>query len=314
MLWKTHIRITLGVARRLGIPLSNIEAERLKEGVLAPDKWKDDYPHHYGKSEKISQYLLSSRQYFLNDDLLNAYYHLGIALHYIQDSYTSYASFYPKHHQWEESIDSCELVGNVEEMIGCVLRNNGFERDRCLRLARALSNETSGRDTLRVATLTGYEASKSFAKPIVDLNLGFRASYIISKSVLGPKMNSDLNNQIANNLAVHQILLNEAEDLLATQITELEQQREKLLKKKVTSQGIVNKLKNVFLFVRIKTKELQLNSKYQVYFQKKHFQKVAKKYKETTDEILARYVGWYNYSVPALDFTAVKRQLVARSL
>ena len=312
MLWKTHIRITFEVARRLGISLSGMAAERLREGVLAPDRW-GNYPHHFGKTDEIRQNLLSSRQHFLNGDLLNSYYHLGIALHYVQDSYTSLASFYPKHHEWEENIESCELAGNVEEMVRYVLRNNGFERDRCLRLARELTNETSGIDTLRIATLTGYERSESFASPVVDLNLGFRASYIVSKSVLGPKMNSDLNHQIADNLAIHQVLLNEAEDLLAMQITEIEQQREKLLKQKVTNQGIVNKLKNAFLFFRIKTKELRLNSKYQVYFQEKHFQKVAKKYKETTDEIISPYAGWYNYSVPTLDFTVVKRQLIARS-
>ena len=39
MLWKTHIRITLEVFRSLGISLSEGEKERLKEGVIAPNKW-----------------------------------------------------------------------------------------------------------------------------------------------------------------------------------------------------------------------------------------------------------------------------------
>lgn len=64
MLWQTHIRIANEVLQRLGIPKSTIEADRLKEGVLAPDKW-GDYPHHYGKSHAIAK-LWTSRFGYLN--------------------------------------------------------------------------------------------------------------------------------------------------------------------------------------------------------------------------------------------------------
>ena len=67
MLWQTHIRIANEVLQRLGTPKSTIEADRLKESVLAPDKW-GDYPHHYGKSHAIaklwtSQFGHLNRQY-----------------------------------------------------------------------------------------------------------------------------------------------------------------------------------------------------------------------------------------------------------
>lgn len=114
MLWKTHIKITFEVFRRLGIPLT--EKERVKEGAISPDKWGlPDLPHHYGKERQIRNYLLLSRKYFLRYDLLGAYYYLGVALHYIQDSYVSMASFYPKHHSWEESIDKCVYESNLEK-------------------------------------------------------------------------------------------------------------------------------------------------------------------------------------------------------
>ena len=309
MLWKTHVRITFEVIGRLGILPSSEETERLREGVLIPDKW-GDYPHHYGKSLAIRENLLTSRMYFLKDDLFNAYHYLGIALHYIQDSYTSMASFYPKHHSWEEDIENCKFVFDIEEMIQYVLRNNSFERDRCLNLARELSKEACGRETLRVATLTGYEASKSFAKPIVDLNLAFRASYIVAKSVLSSKVNPELNKQLEHNLAIHEALLNEAENLLVNKILQLAQQRQTLLKQKVTNQGIINKLKNLFLGLKVKAKDSQLDSKFQEYLGQKHFQKVSLKYKEVTDRIIAPYFGWYSYSVPPLDFKVVKRQLI----
>ena len=43
---------------------TTIEADRLKESVLAPDKW-GDYPHHYGKSHAIAK-LWTSRFGYLN--------------------------------------------------------------------------------------------------------------------------------------------------------------------------------------------------------------------------------------------------------
>ena len=173
MLWKTHARITCDVMRRLGIPLSNLEESRLKEGVLAPDKW-GNYPHHYKKEQEIQSNLLLSRKYFLVDDFPNAYFYLGVALHYIQDSYTSMASFYPGHHSWEESIENCNWISNLDEIIHYWLRDNSFERNRCLGLANALSQDVQGKDgTMHVATLSGHEALQTFAKPIIDFNLGF---------------------------------------------------------------------------------------------------------------------------------------------
>jgi hypothetical protein len=98
MLWKTHRRITEEVMRKLRIPLTSGEISALKEGVIAPDKWKN-YPHHHGKSNAIKQHLVTARYLFLQGDLLNAYFNLGVALYYIQDSYTSFPSFYPNHQE-----------------------------------------------------------------------------------------------------------------------------------------------------------------------------------------------------------------------
>ena len=153
MLWKTHIRISFEVLNRLGISLSPEETENFKKGIIAPDKWKD-YPHHHGKSENIKQHLMKSRGFFLKDDLPFAFFHLGVALHYIQDSYTSFASFYPKHQSWEESIECANFTYDLIKTINYSLRDKEWERKRCLGLAVALSKKAQGRDnTLYLATL-----------------------------------------------------------------------------------------------------------------------------------------------------------------
>ena len=44
MRWQTQVRIANEVSQRLEIPKSTIEADRLKESVLAPDKWRLSAP------------------------------------------------------------------------------------------------------------------------------------------------------------------------------------------------------------------------------------------------------------------------------
>jgi hypothetical protein len=63
--------------------------KKFREGIKAPDKWKN-FPHHYGKSEEIKQQIMNSRKCFLHDDYPNTFFNLGVALHYVQDSHTSF--------------------------------------------------------------------------------------------------------------------------------------------------------------------------------------------------------------------------------
>ncbi len=310
MLWKTHLRITFEVFRRLGIPLSRAEEERLKEGVLGPDKW-GDYPHHYGKELQIKDNLLLSRKYFLQDDFLNAYYYLGVALHYIQDSYTSMASFYHKHHSWEESIEDCGYVPNMEEAIHYWLRNNHFERIRCLGLSSALSNEVKDKDnTLYIATLTGHERRRTFAKPIIDFNLAFRASYLVTKSALCPRNNPQIDLALEQSLAYHENLLHDAELAVSKQIIETAKQIENLKNKRISKSGLVPSLKNWLLRLRVEIREMQLNSRYKWYVQKKHLLEINAKYRTATDIIIGPHVGWYNFLIPQLNIDNVKSELV----
>lgn len=87
-------------------------------------------------------------------------------------------------------------------------------------------------------------------------------------------------------------------------------QIENLKSKRVTKSGIMPKLKNGLLGLRVKVKELQLNSKYDGYIQKKHLLKVSSKYKEATDRIINPQLGWYIFSRPELNLDIVKSELI----
>jgi hypothetical protein len=311
MLWKTHLRISFEVLRILGVSLSNEVAQSFKNGILAPDQWKD-YPHHHGKSESIKKYLMKSRGYFLQNDLPNAFFHLGVALHYIQDSYTSMASFYPKHHSWEESIEYANFTYDLEKTIAYSLSNKWYEKDRCLQLANILSNKAQGRDnTLYMATLSGHAASKSFAKPIVDLNLGLRASYVVTESVLSSKNCSALEDKLKDGLSKYEVLMRTAEVELSNKIIRLVNERDDLEKRKVPQTGIVSKIKNWILGIRIALKDSAVNSNNNYYTQQKHLEKVVREYVKAANIAVIPYSGWYNFQIPKINPNIVDRELLS---
>lgn len=116
MLWRTHIRIVNKILSELKISKFGFEASRFREGVVAPDKWRD-FPHHYGKSRSIEKNIMKARSFFLNDELANACFHLGVALNYIQDSYVSLSSRSRHHACWEEQMDEAYFTNNLQQLV-----------------------------------------------------------------------------------------------------------------------------------------------------------------------------------------------------
>jgi hypothetical protein len=297
--------------RRLDISLTDEVAQSFKNGILAPDKWKD-YPHHYGKSEEIETYLIKSREYFLQDDFPNAFFNLGVALHYIQDSYTSYASFYPKHNSWEESIEYAYFADDLEETIRRSLNSNPYERDRCLQLANILSRKAQGRDnTLYMATLSGHAASRSFARPIVDLNLGLRASYVAAESALSSRNSPALKDELRRGLLNYEALMRTAEAELSNKIIGLVNERDNLEKRKTLETGLVSRIRNWILGIRITFKNSALKSSNNDYIQRKHLERVVREYVKAANITAIPYKGWYNYEIPRIDQNVVERELLS---
>ena len=145
MLWKTHIRISNEVLRRLKITLSDDVYARFKEGVLAPDQWKD-YPHHHSKSDAIARNLLYARQLYLQNNLQDAFYYLGLALHYIQDSYTSVISYNSPnnqiwHHNYEQSIEDSDFVYDLEKTIQYFFANDHSQLNKYFEIQTSLSRK-----------------------------------------------------------------------------------------------------------------------------------------------------------------------------
>ena len=162
-----------------------------------------------------------------------------------------------------------------------------------------------------IATLSGHEVSKSFAKPVIDFNLGFRASYLVTKSVLSTTNNSQLDLALKQSLAHHETLLRNAESLFSAEIVEIAKQLEDLRNRRASKSGIIVGLKNWVLSLRIEVKSYQLNSKYQKYVDKKHLTEISLRYEEAIRVVVNPYIGWYKFSIPELNYTNVKSQLIS---
>lgn len=313
MKWSTHIRISREVLERLGIRLNDAEDERLRTGLIAPDEWKD-YPHHYGKSLQIQDYLRRARGAFLNKDLLNAYYNLGVALHYIQDSYSSYPSFLNsernKHEQWEEWIDEAYYSNNIHGTINNL--KNRSEINRCSWLADELIKSVQGpEDTIRVATLNGQKKTvDSITSPIVDFNLAYRASFTVCESIFGPTELPDIEIQLTNQVKYYEKTLVEEELRVSAAVLRLAGERDSLYGSKVQKSGFVAKIKNWITDRRLAKNEVEIISHLHDYFGRSHLMAVADRYYTDAERYSRNYVGWYAFKIPELKIDVVTSELI----
>lgn len=317
MIWETHRNLTLEAINRIGVRLSPNERDSLMKGVVAPDEWKmsnknDRTSHHYGRASEIREYLHLARTYYLNDDLIDTYFNLGIALHFIQDSYVSYPSFLSKekHDSWEQGIDRCYISPDFTESINKI--NNKSEAERCAWVAKELMNEVQGpMDTIRIATIFSHQKTNdTIANPVVDLNLAYRASYTVTKSILSPKNSVSLDTQIKDIYKNYENMLWQEEGRMSEQLIKMFEQRNVLKGSLIDGKGLVVKIKNWMTGRKIRSLETNLASNYDDYFNKGHLKRVAWNFKNEETKITNNYSGWYIYAIPDLNINSVELRLL----
>ena len=311
MLWKTHIRIANEILFRLGLPKSSPQADQLREGSIAPDKWKD-YPHHEGKSKEIKRRLLNSRRFYLKNNLSKAYFDLGVALHYIQDGFTTLTSRSKYHSRWEDQIEQSYFNDNLQYIVDKAFQHVSKMKQEYDRYIRKLSDDLQGRsDTLQIASMQGPGISHwgtiMYGKPYVDLNFALRTSYIITKSVLSSKHNPELQKKLDENEKDYQTKLRKTETQTAKEMIELINKYNKLKSQK--NDGFFKSLMNK---ISTWTTKIKTNHNLNRYEQKKHLKKLNNGYRNVVNRITLAHSGWYNYYVPKLDINSVQKELLTK--
>lgn len=313
MLWRTHIRMANEILHRLGIPESSPEAASLREGIIAPDKWRD-YPHHHGKARSIEKHIMKAREFFLNDNLIKAYFHLGVALHYIQDSYTSLSTLSKHHTHWEEQMDEAYFTDNLHGLVKNAFNNRPDRREEYSARLKLLLSETEGREsTIRLATMSGpgsFSYHHIWGKPYVDVNFALRASYLIAKSVLARKRCTKLQEELENVHREYETKLKEAEVSFANSILKSVKRRNEWEGRKQQN-GVLQAIKNGFLTCLSKKHGFDARKKFGKYRQKKHLMKPLKKYEKSIEKTVAPHRYWYDYDIPKLNFDAIENELIS---
>jgi hypothetical protein len=280
---------------------------------VTPDKWKD-YPHHYGKSGSIQKHITEARKFFLKGDLPNAFFSLGVVLHYIQDAYTSLSPIAEHQVRWEQQIEQASFVDDLEELVRSTFQDHEDRIDRYTELIRLLSEEIEGEQkTLDIAKLPetelGFWDVCIGASPDVDLNFALKTSLVIAKSVLGSKTYPKLQTELANLLMEYENMLRETEIVFVSKIVKLIEKRDDLKKRR--KNGIFTTLRNCFLVLSGKIHNLRVRSKIKKYEQQKHLKAIVRAYQETAERRIDPYSNWYNTTIPEIDIGIVKKELLS---
>jgi len=100
------------------LKLDERDAALLEEGSVLPDRMQE-FPHHAGKEMDILNCLFRARDLFLKEDD-ECFYYLGIALHYVQDGWTSKPKVRDKHTKWEYDIqattENTQLIWSIKHV------------------------------------------------------------------------------------------------------------------------------------------------------------------------------------------------------
>ncbi|MDH5694820.1 MAG: hypothetical protein OEZ47_17110 [Gammaproteobacteria bacterium] len=286
----------------------------MREGIIAPDKWKD-FPHHHGKEKERKKHIMKARGFFLKYDLSMACFHLGVALHYVQDSYVSLSTRSRHHTRWEEQMDEAHFTDNLHNLAEKAFYNRPDRRDGYLELADILSNKIEGKEaTLEIAAMPGPGLSswfyRAWGKPYVDVNFALKASWLIAKSVFSPRSCPKLQEELKHIHQEYERKLGETEQAYASSIVKSIKKRNELENRK-RKNGFLQTIKNGFLTASSKRHGFDAKRKLRKYRQKKHLKSVLKRYEKTIEDVVAPHRYWYHYDVPKVDLDSVERELLS---
>jgi len=302
---RTHQKITIEVMSQLGLwPLQEPYNKILMDAAIEPDKRKQNdldhrfEKHHFYVSNEIIEYSEKARISFLQDNLSDAYFNLGMALHYIQDSFTScYSSDRDEHYNWEQQIEDLCLKSTIECDIGKAIIetvNHDSDRQTCVRLVEGLTKEVQGKvGTLKAATLGGQEKfDGGRASPKLDLYLGFRASYIVTKSILGSKYCPEIKNKLDGIVVEFEKERELRRTTFINRRMKLVGAKNELMAKRALNKGFFTIFKNWTIDRKIRPLDSDihnLRNDYEI-----AMDNIVWRYKEKAKNLHESYGGWYN--------------------
>ncbi len=106
-----HERIAGAVATIVPRYFTEPVLSKLKRGSRHPDvdRFEKRRAHHHGRQLDIRANILVARRYYLQHDLSESAFHLGVAFHYVADATCPGTKDRREHSDWERDISSAQM-------------------------------------------------------------------------------------------------------------------------------------------------------------------------------------------------------------
>ncbi len=318
MLGSTHMKITNEALEELNVDLPSEIRSELLRGVVFPDDEKKRNgtreSHHYGRSREIGDHLVKARSSLVSGDQANSFFLLGVALHYIQDSYVTCRSTNgERHFEYERKMDDYFANPEIEGSIRTYLSNQQYLMNGCLRMAQALKNDDikGAKQTLSIARLNARDRPHDHeANGVIDYTLSYLATLAVVRAVIldpikHPQLDYDLNR-------LHQDSekgLNEIEIQLSNSLINKIGERNLLASSKNQSDSIIARIKNWMLKRKISRLDQEIRSMNDQYFKRGHLQPIIYDYLMQAERIAHPYDGWYAYKIKEIGISTIPQMI-----
>lgn len=266
-----------------------------KEGSIAPDKLDNASRHHYGRQNTIENYLGKARDSYLRQNPSDAFWYLGNACHYIQDSWTHLDSSHPKHDDWEQWIEDSWFNNDLTQVVDKAKLSYHY-RGEYRRIIDALSYQPIGRKrTYEIATVSQPEESQ----PFIDLNFSYKICLVVAKSILGQKYSSELQDR-----------LNGLYERSYYELYDVEKDKAESIRKQIQT---VARLGNKQGFLRILYRPvsfflgLKLSIETDQYRRNEHLLKEIRKYRHEAESLQHYYEDWYLANTKDLNYEHITK-------
>lgn len=303
----------------LKIDLPEDIKSELLSGVVYPDEEKKRNgtkdSHHYGRAREITLNVTEARNNLLIGNHKKAFFYLGVALHYIQDSYVTCKSSNPDEHlRYEGKMDFCYPTNDIETSIQKYLSDQKYLMNDCLRMALAIKSDNlfGKQNTINIARLNARDRPHELrANEVIDLTLGYLASYVVVKSIVLDPINCSQLDCGLNRLHKENVTrLMEIENQLSNNIFQMIGERNRLVSTKNHSNGIIPKIKNWLLKRKIKEKDVVIGLLNSTYFNRDHLKIMIFDYQKEAEGLARKYDGWYSFQIKEINISQIPQEIV----
>jgi hypothetical protein len=272
----------------------------LRDGSVYPNTLESDISHHNFRDKDIKELIEQARKHKLENNTEKAIFTLGIALHYIQDRWTSLYKSHEKHDMYEKLITQSTILPRSADLsIYYPVLSENFLHVETL-VFEEFEDFSFDYDLTQAEKVIekALQRKPSESSAFLDLNLAYRISYIVARIVLQPIKNPTLEEMIKKLHAKYQMEISDNDNEVRRKLETIHQEYE-----------IKQNKKGIQVFIPRFFSKLKFERALNSYNKQEHLKELFKKYQKEYDEMASPYRYWYFVDQPP-EFTLNQEYVV----